>query len=163
MNLIGLIGFSGSGKTTIAKALGMRRLAFADVLKQKAASALGIGTDELEARKAEFRPLLVELGKAGRRIDPMRWVVPVMQRVRDSVDDVCIDDVRYVNECEAILQRGGRLFCIRRDGVSAANSEEEESIREILHDTFWRKVYYIYNTTPADAAAAILAAVKEAK
>jgi len=163
MKLCGLIGFAGSGKTSIAKAMtGWTRLAFADVLKRKAASALGIGVDELEARKGEFRPLLVELGKAGRLIDPMRWVIPVMDRIDNTLSDTVIDDCRYLNEIEAIRERGGECFFIQRSSVLfAANQEERDSIGAIIESRLWQSIQIIDNeTTPADAAAKVLEGMK---
>lgn len=165
MTIIGLAGFAGCGKTSIGNAIPGVHDAFARELKRRAAQAIGIGVDELECRKSEFRPLLVELGRAGRRVDPKRWIIPVIDRVLQcewvgpGEPTYIIDDVRYSNEAEDIAALGGHVFYIHRPGVGPANDEERNSIAE-LRRVLQPRVVVNVEGKPELAAAEMLAIVK---
>ena len=135
--VIGFCGFAFSGKDTAAEPLierGFQRIAFADPLKARAARALGISVDEVNARKRELRPFLVELGRAGRLLDPDMWVdLAFYDRL---ITNVVVTDVRYLNEVRTVLDMDGVVVFINRPGANAANDEERESIAEILRHCY---------------------------
>ncbi len=132
--IIGFCGYAQSGKDTAALPLiqrGFLRIAFADALKRRAAKALGITEDYLEHRKHELRPLLVELGRAGRLVDREMWIEAAFDDV--VAPDIVITDVRYPNEVAEILSRDGRVFFVDRPGKGPANEEEAASINDVMH------------------------------
>lgn len=55
MKLIALTGLHGAGKDTVADALPVRKLAFADTLYEEVAEAFGVSEDELRCREGKER------------------------------------------------------------------------------------------------------------
>ena len=130
--VIGFVGYARSGKNQAALALAAHNFterAFASELKNELCRTLGIARETLEQDKATYRPLLVEWGKARRRLDKSYWLKKVAADL--PVGDFCVTDVRYLNEAKWILGLGGFLFRIIRPGVEAANDEERTTICEI--------------------------------
>jgi len=151
MRLIGFCGYARSGKDTAALALierGWRRDAFADALKRDAASALmnslsmgGGSADDFPwgtmftdpALKEIFRPFLVEYGRAMRHIRSDYWVTRLFRGL-DPRESHVVTDVRYMNEVEAIRQRGGKVIMVTRPGVGPCNEEERLSFLHVKPD-----------------------------
>ena len=150
--IVGFCGYARSGKDTAAQALidkGFQRCAFADALKLDVLSALqgsaritdavfegqstgglalkvSLGLFSSPATKEQFRPLLVEYGRAMRALDPDYWVKRLDLRLPNA--PIVITDVRYKNEHEWIKSKGGFTIMIQRPQVHAANEEELTSL-----------------------------------
>ena len=135
MRLIGLCGYARVGKDEAAKALvelGWTRVAFADMLKDEVCRTFGITPIELSTRKEEWRPLLVEWGRARRRQDPSYWITRAMAvAVNDLGKGVVVTDVRYWNEAKYLRGLEGTIVRIHRPGFEAINDEERASVAEI--------------------------------
>lgn len=147
MKLVAFSGFARVGKSTAARLLGGRTLNFADALKYDLKSLIrnryGLDPNDLTPREKELvRDLYVAHGKIGRAVNPGIWVEPVMCEVdllraemaseRREKQTICIGDMRYCNEAHAVHGRGGTIIYIYRPGYQPANSEEEQSIAELL-------------------------------
>lgn len=163
MNIIALAGYAGSGKTTIARVLAKmiqprpQILSFAGVLKEKIAEALDVGLDYIDANKPMIRPLLVELGRTGRKVKPTMWI-DYLDAYRNRDTTTLIDDCRYANEAHYVLGAGGIVVYIIRPGAHPANDEEDTSIAELLR--LYDPPYIANVRTPEIAAAMILELVK---
>lgn len=133
--LICISGFATAGKSEAANGLpDVVRVSFASALKDEVAQELGISRAELDMRKMELRPKLVERG-AGRRAEDIDYwvkkVAPVVEQELVKGNLVVIDDTRYVSEIRWAKSLGGKVVYVFRDGVTSANSEEHRSIQEI--------------------------------
>ena len=132
--IIGVTGFIGSGKDTIADYLvtehGFKRLSFAGSLKDAVASVFGWDRDMLEGltkSSREWREQKDEWWseRLGKEITPRWvlqywgtevcrngfhndiWVASVENKLRQTVDNVVITDCRFSNEVNAIKEAGG--------------------------------------------------------
>jgi hypothetical protein len=159
--LIGLAGYAGSGKTSVAEAIARINkypiASFAAALKAKIDPLFPPKTP-----KAVKRPTYVEYGRAMRSIDPQHWIKELASTFLLSEPSAIIDDVRYANEVAWIKSRGGVVFLIHREGVGPANEEETASFTEMC-ETYpnQRDVPVIENNSTIEAAAqAILARLK---
>ncbi len=139
--IIGIVGFIGSGKDTIADYLvnfhGFRRESFANSLKDAVAQVFGWDRDLLEGRskqsrewretkdewwskrlKKDITPRWVlqywgtEVVRKGFHDD--MWVASLENRLRKSTDDIVITDCRFPNEIKAIRNAGGKVVRIKR-------------------------------------------------
>jgi len=139
--IIGIVGFIGSGKDTVADYLvnfhGFRRESFANSLKDAVAQVFGWDRDMLEGRskqsrewretkdewwskrlKREITPRWVlqywgtEVVRKGFHDD--MWVASLENRLRKSTDDIVITDCRFPNEIKAIRNAGGKVVRIKR-------------------------------------------------
>lgn len=110
--VIAFLGKAGSGKNYQCSKLikcGYRKLSFADPLRKLACKVIGLDFDKAmeqydELKKTKlindytFRNILEQLGEGVRDIEPNFWVKAVIDEIRGSIKDICIDDVRYPNE-----------------------------------------------------------------
>lgn len=165
MNLPRLIGLYStaprSGKSTVAdflwQARGYRVESFARPLKRMAETlilSLGVAPEELDDyaanRKEEtipalgtsYRQLLQTLGTEWGRdmIHPDIWVRASLGRVSGR-DHVVFDDVRFPNEAEAILERGGQVWKIERPSASVTHQHTSDGALEE-----WNFHRIIYNS-----------------
>jgi hypothetical protein len=145
-NLIGLTGYAGSGKDSVAEVLveeyGYTRIAFADAIKEvlEATNPLVIAgyglylQDVLEERDWNWneikeivgvREMLQNLGTAIRNIDPLFWV-NAAGLPDDGYSRVVVTDVRLPLEVEAIRRRGGVVYRVVHPGVEAVNQHLTE-------------------------------------
>ena len=145
-NTIGLIGYSQSGKDTIASILvekyGYTRVAFADKIREflydlnpmVACSPTGylqdlinlVGWDDAK-QEPQVRKLLQNLGNAARKtIDENVWVTLALGNI-DTNQRVVITDVRFENEAMMIKLMGGQLWRVKRIGVGPVNDHVSES------------------------------------
>ena len=98
-----LAGKMGAGKDYVAARLcedaGFTRLAFADALKREVAEDAGITVEELNRRKAEFRPRLQWWGVNKREtVSPDYWVNR-WEGARALISGpVVVTDARFLNE-----------------------------------------------------------------
>lgn len=140
--IVGVCGFIGSGKDTIADYLvnfhGFRRESFANSLKDAVAQVFGWDRTMLEGRTKEARewrerldlwwsqrlgiseltPRWVlqhwgtEVCRKGFHDDI--WIASLENKLRNSRDDVVISDVRFPNEIKAIRSAGGQVVRVVR-------------------------------------------------
>jgi dephospho-CoA kinase len=143
--IVGFCGFKGSGKTTAAKYLisnGWEKVSFKDGLieemKEHLPDALGalsslyaVTTDELFTLKPKvMRELMQNFGTELRRAENKDYWV---ERWLDSVQGknrVVVDDVRFLNEAEAVKKNGGII--IRVECTDILTGGEHPSERENL-------------------------------
>ena len=132
--IIGVCGFIGSGKDTIADFLvnihEFRRESFAGTLKDACAAVFGWDRDMLEGRSRSSRewrdqPDQWWSSRLGMQVTPrwilQQWGTEVCRRafhddiwiashenkLRNSQDDIVISDCRFPNEIRAIRDQGG--------------------------------------------------------
>jgi len=140
--IIGVCGFIGSGKDTVADYLvnfhEFRRDSFANTLKDAVAAVFGWDRTLLEGRTKEARewreqvdpwwakrlnmpdltPRLVlqlwgtEVCRKGFHNDI--WIASVENKMRSSADDIVISDCRFPNEIKAIKEAGGIVVWVQR-------------------------------------------------
>ena len=150
--VIGFAGSAGAGKDTAATTLiashpyRFRRAAFADKLKEATATLFGIDRRSLESADVKagyidrslfgeltYRSFLQLFGTDGVRnhIDKDFWVKLLFHNIEKKGDNKCylITDVRFPNEYEAIVSRGGTVYRVIRpaleeDAQVAAHSSE---------------------------------------
>lgn len=149
--LLGISGYAQAGKDTIADRLcdvhGFQRVAFADLLR-RCAEALNpiVGVDPdgspvtyvetlefngYEASKhlfPEFRGILQRLGTdVGRKLlDDNIWVDATLASLKTGVDYV-ITDARFTNEAQAIIDNGGLMVRVEREGTGPVNDHPSET------------------------------------
>lgn len=141
-SLIGVVGFIGSGKDTVADYLknfhGFRRESFASTLKDAVAAVFGWDRTLLEGRTKEARewreqidpwwaerlsmPTLTprwvlqywgtEVCRRGFHDDI--WIASLENKLRNSKDNVVISDCRFPNEIAAIRRQGGKIYWVQR-------------------------------------------------
>lgn len=140
--IIGVCGFIGSGKDTIADYLvnvhGFRRESFANTLKDAVAAVFGWDRVMLEGRTREARewreqvdpwwaerlniPELTprwvlqqwgtEVCRKGFHDDI--WIASVENKLRRTKDNIVISDCRFPNEISSIKDAGGQVIWVQR-------------------------------------------------
>lgn len=140
--IIGVCGFIGSGKDTIADYLvnfhGFRRESFANTLKDAVSAVFGWDRVLLEGRTKQARewreqidpwwaerlgmPNLTprwvlqywgtEVCRKGFHDDI--WIASVENKLRNSTDDIVISDCRFPNEIKSIKDAGGIVIRVKR-------------------------------------------------
>ena len=139
--LIGLVGRAGTGKDTIASALGIwhryKRVAFADALKTAAldsdpmiATLFGgdrlsqlvarHGWDEAKQTYPDVRRYLQRYGVAMRDQLPGCWVTIAARHIgeaRAAGLPVVVTDVRFADELQMIVRHGGMIVRVTRPGA----------------------------------------------
>jgi hypothetical protein len=140
--IIGICGFIGSGKDTVADYLvnfhGFRRESFASTLKDAVSSVFGWDRTLLEGRTKEARewreqvdpwwaarldmPTLTprwvlqywgtEVCRKGFHDDI--WIASLENKLRNSKDSVVISDCRFPNEIKSIRDAGGIIVWVKR-------------------------------------------------
>ena len=140
--IIGVCGFIGSGKDTIADYLvnfhEFRRESFASTLKDAVSSVFGWDRTMLEGRTKEAREWREEVDKwwAERLMMPTLtprwvlqywgtevcrksfhddiWIASLENKLRNSKDNVVISDCRFPNEISSIKNAGGKIVWVQR-------------------------------------------------
>lgn len=140
--IIGICGFIGSGKDTVADYLvnfhEFRRESFANTLKDAVSAVFGWDRIMLEGKTKEARawreqvdawwaerlemPALTprwvlqywgtEVCRSGFHDDI--WIASLENKIRDSRDDIVISDCRFPNEIAAIKRAGGTIVWVQR-------------------------------------------------
>ncbi len=144
MFIVGLCGFAGSGKTTIANYLieryGFERFSFAGPVKDVAATVFGWPRARLEGVTTEDRAWREEadpewsavmgypftrrwglqmIGNGMRELVHSNiWVTLAKKEMakRPASSKLVLDDVRYFNERNMLREMGGRLYTVHRVG-----------------------------------------------
>lgn len=143
---IGLIGYAGSGKDTVADHLvrhGFARVAFADPVRDVLLSTNPLitrdglrlrdvvetyGWDRAKREIPEVRVLLQGLGVGVRdALGESVWLDHALHRLDVLPGPVVVTDVRFHNEAHALRSRGFTLVWVRRPGVGPANSHASET------------------------------------
>ncbi|MBC9714512.1 hypothetical protein H9Y04_18300 [Streptomyces sp. TRM66268-LWL] len=156
-----LMGRARTGKDTVARRLvsewSFTRVAFADPLKDMAHGLDPIvmyepagygpvpvrlsdavrrwGWEKAKDDCPEIRRTLQRLGQAAREQDPNHWVSLAMDKI--TVADrwnlpVVVTDVRHVNECEALKNRGFTLVRVIRPGAPALGTNAQHESETAL-------------------------------
>ena len=139
--IIGICGFIGSGKDTIADYLvnlhGFRRESFANSLKDAVAQVFGWDRTMLEGRTKQSREWREQRDewwsqRLGMDITPRYvlqqwgtevcrksfhddiWIASLENKLRNIQDDVVITDCRFPNEIKAIRAAGGQVVRVVR-------------------------------------------------
>lgn len=140
--LIGLLGFAGAGKGTVADIMiedyAYHKLAFADTLKDITSHIFGWDRKLLEGdtevsrafreklddfwsarfgREITPRIILQQIGTEAMRdvIDQNIWVYSLEQKIKHTnSENIVITDVRFPNEIDLIRKLGGKLIRVRR-------------------------------------------------
>jgi len=139
--IIGICGFIGSGKDTVADYLvnfhGFRRESFASSLKDAVSAVFGWDRTLLEGRTAESREWREQVdewwsNRLGIQITPrfvlqnwgtevLRvgfhddiWIASVENKIRNTKDNIVITDCRFPNEIKALKATGGKVIRIKR-------------------------------------------------
>jgi len=139
--IIGVCGFIGSGKDTIADYLvnihEFRRESFANTLKDAVAAVFGWDRTMLEGRTKQAREWREQVDpwwskRLDRAVTPRWilqywgtevcrrgfhddiWIASLENKLRNSSDDVVISDCRFPNEIKAIRNQGGIVLRVVR-------------------------------------------------
>jgi hypothetical protein len=145
VRLVGISGYAGSGKTTAADHLisyhRFERVKFAGPLKDML-RALGLREREIEGDLKEVpcmllggrtpRHAMITLGTEWGRdmIHPDLWTRLALFKAESILNrgvSVVIDDLRFINEYEALKAAGGTVLRISRPGVGPLSSHLSES------------------------------------
>ena len=162
--IIGIVGFIGSGKDTVADYLvnfhQFRRESFANSLKAAVSQVFGWDRELLEGRTNQSRiwretndewwserlgcevtPRWVlqywgtEVIRKGFHDD--MWVASLENRLRSSKDDIVITDCRFPNEIKAIHNAGGRVVRIKRGPEPAWFNDAKSMNKGATRNTSW--------------------------
>lgn len=139
MNIVGILGFAGSGKDTVGamfREAGYEKASFAATLKDATSSIFGWKRELLEGDTDESRKFRDEVdkfwtGHLGYEVTPrkmLQWLgtnacrnvigddiwVYSMLRSMDKNKDYVITDVRFPNEIKMIRKVGGTLIRVKR-------------------------------------------------
>lgn len=158
--IIGVCGFIGSGKDTIADYLvnfhGYRRESFANSLKDAVSVVFGWDRTMLEGRTKQARewreqvdtwwatrlnmPELTprwilqqwgtEVCREGFHDD--MWIASLENKLRNSTDDIVISDCRFPNEIKSIKAAGGIVIRVRR-GPEPDWYNDAEEMNSVAH------------------------------
>lgn len=153
MNLIGMTGKRGSGKTSAAQGLerlGWLHLNFADPVKEVVSRVYGVSYDELSDTVRKEVPLSrypflsprelmqrvgTELFRDG--ISQTTWI-EAFKRQAVLYPQVVCSDVRFPNEAAAIREMGGTIIRVTNPQVdrndAASQHSSETKIDEIVAD-----------------------------
>ena len=140
--IIGVCGFIGSGKDTVADYLtnfhGFRRESFANTLKDAVAQVFGWDRTMLEGRTKTAREWREQVDPwwAERLNMPTLtprwilqywgtevcrkafhddiWIASLENKLRNSKDDIVISDCRFPNEIKSIRNAGGEIVWVQR-------------------------------------------------
>lgn len=139
--IIGICGFIGSGKDTIADYLvnfhEFRRDSFASTLKDAVSSVFGWDREMLEGRTAQSRLWREETdlwwsNRLGTPVTPRLmlqlwgtevcrkgfhddiWIASLENKLRNSSDNIVISDCRFPNEIKSIRESGGKIIWVQR-------------------------------------------------
>ncbi len=134
--IIGIAGHKRAGKTTLANwlapHLGYAHESFAGPIRKTVCLLCNLEPDELESAKEcaigplggiTPRKLMQYMGDIYRHGDPDFWVRSLFDRVRGPV---VISDVRYPNEAQEIIRRGGVVIRVTRPVALTDDPHESE-------------------------------------
>lgn len=156
--IIGIYGYAGSGKDTVAnhiiKKYGFKKDSFAAPLKDAVSAIFGWDRELLEGTTAEsraFRETSDEFWskKCGRLITPRIvlqewgtqvardnwhtniWVDSFLARNKNNSENIIITDIRFPNEMDTLVEMGALIIKVERpfSSVEVPNHKSEEYIK----------------------------------
>lgn len=146
--IIGLAGYAGSGKSTVARFLvehhAFEEISFAEPMKVFCREVLGFSRDQLwgpsslrDAIDPRYgkspREALQQIGTEwGRAFYQDIWVDCALRTARERLSfsrsvGVVFSDVRFENELDAIQAAGGSVWRVVRPGLGAAGGHASEN------------------------------------
>jgi hypothetical protein len=146
--LIGIAGNKQSGKTTLANALserfGLKHLSFAAPIRAFVCELLGWSEAELEERKEHpipwldgttARHMMQTLGTEWGRnaVHPELWVRRLARQIDDAGGRAVISDLRFRNEAETIIARGGIVIRLHRAHNTDPHPSEARLPSDLVH------------------------------
>lgn len=159
--LVGITGYSTSGKDTIADWLNWDKLSFAKPLKNAASILLNRPMSEMEGHNYDRKEIMPEwgfsvrwflqtLGTEGMRglIRDDFWIKHMGIRISQCENNVVISDVRFPNEADFVREQGGVIWKVVKPGLISGNHKSETSIDlinpdvTILNDGTKEDLYY---------------------
>jgi energy-coupling factor transporter ATP-binding protein EcfA2 len=141
--IIGFTGKKGSGKTTASRMVlavvrGSQHVNFKDAMVAemkerlpKTIAALaehyGQDVDWLFVNKPPiFRALMQDYGTTVRRGDNDRYWVDRWLESTAGMEHVVVDDVRFINEAEAVRNQGGIIIRLNRNDIVSTDNHQSE-------------------------------------
>lgn len=150
--IIGLCGFAGAGKDTVASMIcekGFKQVAFADKLRDFAAALNAFipeaddyyvniiekhGYDVAKRYVPGIREYLIRIGHCARTtIYESIWIDSALKY--NDHDKIVVSDVRYPNEADAIHALGGVVWRITRPGFDGIHETEKASVPLVQCDS----------------------------
>lgn len=167
--IIGITGYAGVGKDTVADLLTYRanfeKRAFADKVREAYYEvapdahrhAIDLyGWDDAKRSNLHIRTGLQGLGAMCRKVFGLDfWIEQALKGVLFEKVDYVFADVRYPNEAEAIKARGGVIVRLKRDNVFPVNNHESETNVDSIEADL-----VLENTSPESAVSEILELIK---
>ena len=163
--IIGIVGFQGAGKDTIADYLQnihqFRRESFAHALKDAVAQVFGWDRELLEGRTKESRAWREQVDAwwadrlgmsnltpryvlqvwgtevARRSFHDDIWIAALENKLRKTTDDVVISDCRFPNEIKSIRNAGGIVIRVVRGPEPEWYALAEKVNRGPTRNTEW--------------------------
>lgn len=123
--LIGLSGVAGAGKSTIAKAITRNVISFGTPIKKIATQHFGWdGVKDIKGRR-----LLQVLGtESGRAYNTNIWIDKTIKKYKEKSEElVIVDDVRFDNEIQAILDLHGAVYRVTGRGIKLGKNSNHKS------------------------------------
>lgn len=131
------LAFAGpmaSGKSTLSKLIGRTYgchvKSFASPVKDIAVNMFGMTTKD--------RRLLQTIGMTGRAIHQDTWAKKLVESLRPN-DNICVDDVRFTNECEFLKENGFLIIYLsveQSERVSRLRSKYGEDAQQHIDAMF---------------------------
>lgn len=157
MILLGIAGYAGSGKSTVAKYLvekyGFRDIALADPLKKACAEIFRFTDEQLYGSKKEEvdpfwgltpRDVLQRFGTEAMRnnFGQDLWIRALRRRLDGALPNsrFVVSDARFPNEADAIHEWGGEMIRIERPGVAKMSHASETAL-----DSYDKYALTVYN------------------
>lgn len=146
--IIGLTGYARAGKDTVAELFvnnGFTKMAFAEPMREALIRLNPIvtiggqythlsdivdrmGWESVKQISPEVRPLMQRMGtEVGRELFGENFWVDLAMEDAMFYNDVVFSDVRFKNEADAIVEAGGIIIRVVRDGVGPTNGHVSES------------------------------------
>ena len=150
MNIIGISGRRGSGKSTSADYLVKKyravKLSFADDLRALAKTIFPFTDIDFNSPIRKEKPykhydwtpreFLIHLGEFCRYHDKGYWLNKAMARCVDPKALYVFDDTRFLNEAEAIKAKGGKIIRINRYEKHNPYGKNLDIVSETELDTY---------------------------
>lgn len=151
--LIGLCGYKGTGKTTVAnyliKEYGFKPVNFKDALVSEIKKNFPLLLAELakiyemevnelfDKKPPAMRALMQEYGTEVRRGDDEEyWVKKWWEGATGTRGNIVTDDVRFFNELSALGDKKGILIRVTRDDITTGGEHQSELQQEKFIEDF---------------------------